>query len=229
MKLYAKIIIGLLLLAANLSTLSAQEYHYEIGLHGGIDSYLGEANRSAIFYSPEPTLGVVFRHNINFRWALKANLNWGSVSGDTRTFEYTFPFHNEYKFRHGLVDFGVQGEFNFLPYSDKFLFKNTSRLSPYILLGLGATVAPIDGKTLCTLNLPIGIGLKYKVINRVNLGLEVTMRKQFSDGIDLPELSDPMGLNDSLIKNKDWVSMLLFSVTWDFGPNDRKCNNKFLE
>ena len=32
-------------------------------------------------------------------------------------------------------------------------------------------------------------------------------------------------MKGSFLKNKDWYSFLLFTVTWDFGPRCRTCNN----
>ena len=38
-------------------------------------------------------------------------------------------------------------------------------------------------------------------------------------------LKDPYGITSSALKNKDWYSFLLLSVTWDFGERCRTCNN----
>ncbi|GHV55536.1 hypothetical protein FACS1894181_19160 [Bacteroidia bacterium] len=45
-------------------------------------------------------------------------------------------------------------EFNFFPYSDKYAYLNARRLTPYVLLGLGATVAS-GGNTFAGLNYPL--------------------------------------------------------------------------
>ena len=121
-------------------------------------------------------------------------------------------------------------EFNFFPYSDKFAYSNARRFTPYIFMGLGVTVAPGSGKTFAGPNIPLGIGLKYKVKNRINLGCEFSFRKLFGDGLDVTDdsnafLDDPYHMKGSFLKNKDWYSFLLFTVTWDFGPRCRTCNN----
>ena len=77
---------------------------------------------------------------------------------------------------------------------------------------------------------PLGVGLKYKVKNRINLGCEFSFRKLFGDGLDVTDdsnafLDDPYHMKGSFLKNKDWYSFLLFTVTWDFGPRCRTCNN----
>ena len=116
-------------------------------------------------------------------------------------------------------------------YSDKFAYLNTKRFSPYILFGIGVTVAP-GNETFASLNIPLGIGAKYKVANRLNLGLEFSFRKLFGDSFDVTDgnnafLDNPYGISGSAFKNKDWYSLLMFSVTWDFGLRCRTCNNRY--
>lgn len=80
----------IILLAGTVPTLWAQEYKYEIGGMAGGAFYMGDANKNTIFKGMNPAVGAVFRYNINFRWALKANLMWGQVSGKTEGMENVF-------------------------------------------------------------------------------------------------------------------------------------------
>ena len=89
--------------------------------------------------------GAVFRYNINFRWALKANLMWGQVSGSTEGLENVFPGNAQTSFSRSVVEVGGQAEFNFFPYSDKFDYAGARRFSPYVLVGIGMTMAPGGG------------------------------------------------------------------------------------
>ncbi|MDR1436578.1 MAG: DUF6089 family protein, partial [Candidatus Symbiothrix sp.] len=119
-------------------------------------------------------------------------------------------------------------EFNFLPYSDKFAYLNTSKISPYILTGGGLMVAPGKNQTFVSLDLPIGIGVKYKLKNRVNIAVEYSVHKLFGDGLDTPDkngfnLDNPYGVKNGLFKNKDWYNTLFFSITWEFGLRDGRC------
>ena len=66
--------------------------------------------------------------------------------------------------------------------------------------------------------------------DKFNLGCEFSFRKLFGDGLDVTDdsnafLDDPYHMKGSFLKNKDWYSFLLFTVTWDFGPRCRTCNN----
>ena len=213
------------------TTAVAQEYKYEIGGMAGLSMYLGDANQSALLRGFNPAVGAVFRRNFNFRWALKSDLMVGRITGDTKNTDNAFPNGGETSFSRSFFELGGQIEFNFLPYSDKFAYLNTSKIAPYLLTGLGITVAPGKNRTFGSVHLPLGLGVKYKIRNRINLGLEYTVHKLFSDSFDAPDkegfsLDNPYNIQSGLFKNKDWYNTLMFSVTWDFGPNDRKCTNE---
>ncbi|WP_455627915.1 type IX secretion system protein PorG [Parabacteroides chinchillae] len=217
----------IILLAGSFPVLYAQEYKYEIGGMAGGACYMGDANKNAFFKGLNPALGAVFRYNANFRWAVKADLLWGRISGSTAGLDNVFPDNAQVSFNRNLIELGGQMEFNFFPYSDKFAYANAKRFSPYVLLGLGMTVAPGNGSTMASVNVPLGVGVKYKLKNRINLGCEFSFRKLFGDNLEgNAVLDNPYGIKSSFLKNKDWYSLLLLSVTWDFGPRNRPCNNK---
>ncbi len=206
----------------------AQEYKYEIGGMTGGAFYMGDANKTALFKDLNAAFGGVFRYNANFRWAFKGNLTWGKVSGSTNGLDNVFPENAQVVFERNVIDLGGQMEFNFFPYSDKYAYMNTRKLTPYIVFGLGLTLATGGDDTFVGPNIPLGMGVKYKLKNRINLGCEFTVRKLFGDNFEGNEvLNDPYQLKDDWLKNNDWYSFLLFSVTWDFGPRTRPCNSRY--
>ncbi|MDD4514867.1 DUF6089 family protein [Massilibacteroides sp.] len=206
--------------------LRAQEYKYEIGGIAGTSFYMGDANKSGVFKNLNPAFGGVFRYNANFRVAFKGNLAWAKVTGSTEGLDNVFPENSQATFDRNVVDLGGQMEFNFFPYSDKYAYMNTKKITPYVVFGLGITVATGGSNTFVGPNIPLGVGVKYKVKNRVNLGCEFTVRKLFGDNFEgAAILDDPYNLNSDWLKNNDWHSLFLLSVTWDFGPRTRPCNN----
>lgn len=209
--------------------ISAQEYEYEIGGMAGTSFYMGDANKSKLFQNSHLAAGVILRYNRNFRWAYKANLVVGGVSGDTRNSGNVFPNGENKSFNRTFYELGGQVEFNFFHYSDKYQYLGTKRFSPYIFTGLGVTYGSGD-ESFFGLNLPLGIGLKYKLKDRLNLGFEFSFRKLFGDSFDVTEksdftLEDPYKIKSSFFKNKDWYVLTMFSITWDFGLRKKSCIN----
>jgi hypothetical protein len=219
-----------ILLCLSFSRSGAQEYLYEIGGMLGGAFYMGDANKNAAFRNMNPSASVLFRYNANFRIAFKANLAWARVTGSTEGLDNVFPDNAQAGFDRNVVDLGGQAEFNFFPYSDKYQYLYTKRIAPYIMGGLGLSVAPGGGGTFFSPHISVGTGVKYKLKNRINIGAELSIRKLFGDGLDTAGgnelLDDPYDIGSSLWKNKDWYSMLVISVSYDFGLRDCNCNKK---
>ena len=205
------------------------EYRYEVGVMVGGSSYYGDANYSSLMKNMNIMGGIVGRYNINPRLAVKANLAVARISGSTADFDNRFP-GGDVDFSRTLYDLGAQFECHFFAYGDGSGYKRTHRLAPYIFAGAGMTFAPEPAENVFTMNLPVGLGVKYKIAPRINLGCELSFRFTLSDDLDVtketaPVLSDPYGIKSSGFKNKDSYSFLSISVTYDLSPKYRKCNN----
>ncbi len=221
MKKYIAIII---LIAMMPIGVSAQEYKYEIGASAGLGFYIGDANTKP-FRGPGPVFGVLFRQNFNYRWALKYNMTTMRANGTTEGWNNAFPGGASYTFSRQVLDFGVQAEFNFFHYGVGESYKDTKRFSPYIVAGVGFTAVPCKGDGYFSLNIPLGVGLKYKIGRRWNVGLEFTMRKSLGDKLDGKDLDDPMHISSAAFKNTDWYSYTMISISYDIGKKGMICNN----
>ena len=206
------------------------EYKMELGGAAGGSFYLGDANFTALFKEVGAMGGVVARYNLNPRMALKGNLVAAKIAGTTNGSEYRIPGDADVDFSRTLYDLGAQFEYNFFPYGSGGGYKRLYRFTPYVFGGLGFTYAgkPVDN--VFTLNFPIGVGVKYKVANRLNVGCELSFRFSMSDKLDVteattPTLEDPFGIKSSGMKNKDSYSFFAIFLTYDIMPKYRKCNN----
>jgi len=215
------VLIALLVLLTAMSAV-AQQYKYEVGPSLGMTGYLGEGNNGNLFKHPSFTVGGQFRYNHNSRWAFKANLNYANIRGNTAGDESVYPDGAEYDFNSSLIDLGLTAEFNFLNFGRGPMYKKLKPISPYMVAGVGFVFAICDGHNQASFTVPLGIGVKYKYKDRLNLSFEFTMRKEFSDRID--GLSDLYGIKHSFAKNTDWYSFAQFSVTYEFGKRCIKCN-----
>lgn len=205
---------------------SAQEskYKFDIGGQIGMSGYLGDANTSSIFKHPGFSAGASFRYLPNTRMAIRAVFNTASLSGNSADMENVFPGGAQYEFSSRIYDLGARYEFNFLPYGIGETYKKLKRISPYLTLGMGVTLASCDGENDFTFNIPMGVGVKYKLRPRLNLGVEFTMTKTFSDKIDGKNLTDMYLIKSSFVKNTDWYSNISFSITYEFGERCSTCH-----
>ncbi len=214
-----------------------EEYRGELGVGAGTCFYLGDAN-GAFFRNPGAMVTLVGRRVFNPRMALKMNLGMGHISGDTSGSYFPSDAMSETpeggqpgsaSFKRDVFDLSVQFELNVLGYGLGNSYLENYRLAPYIALGAGLTYAPKPVDAVLAFNIPLGIGVKYKLKERWNLGLEWSIRFTTTDALDVSEpsgvqLNDPYGIKSSGFKNKDCYSWTTFYVTYDLFPKCKTCN-----
>ena len=222
----------IIMLACNMQALVAQEvleYRWDIGGGTGLCYYLGDVN-STPFSGSNIMAAFTLRRNFNPRMALKTNLAYGRYGGTSKG--YYLPEapgstqqSTDLEFGGNIIDLGAQFELNFWGYGMGPGYKKLSRITPYAVLGIGATVGITDTNTSFGLNFPIGVGVKYKVKPRLNLIFEWTHRFATIDKLDGAQLSDPYNIESAVMKNKDTYSFFMFTLTYDISPKFRLCNN----
>ena len=206
---------------------SAQEdYRFDAGGGIGMTGYLGDANTSNLWSHPGFDGMLLFRYIKSPRIAFKTGLYVGTLSGDTSDMTDVLPDAAQFKFSTTFFELCEMFEFNFFNYGIGEKYRKLKRWSPYITGGLGATVWTTAGYTGVALTLPFGIGAKYKINERLNLGLEFLMKKTFSDRLDGRDLSDPHAIKSSFAKNTDWYSTLTVTLSYEFSKRCATCNYK---
>ena len=215
-------LIIMLALAAGVHAQTMPEYRMELGGGIGAVSYLGDFN-SSLLKNMQPMISVLAKYRFNPRMALAFNVSYGQLKGSSKDEKTYYPDITDYSFKHGLVDTGLRFEYNFWPFGTGFEYRGAKRLTPYIFLGVGLTLAKPD-KTEAGMNMPIGLGVKYKLADRVNMAVAWTMRFTTCDMLD--GIADPYGIKSSgLFKNTDCYSHLGLSLTYDIWAKCRTCHN----
>lgn len=221
-----------MVLVGSIGLVSAQELEYkmELGVLAGAASYMGDANTTNPFYSPSGAAGVVARYNINPRMALKGDLTWAQLKGDTEG-QNVFPDGQQCAFRRNVVGLDAQFEYSFFAYGTGGGYKDSHRLSPYIVGGLGALFSPKPVDNVFAASATLGLGIKYKIAPRWNVGAEWAFRFTTTDKLDCSDpdglqLSEPYGVaNQGILKNRDGYGILMGYLSYDLFAKLRKCNN----
>lgn len=200
------------------------EYRMEIGAGIGAITYLGDFNGN-IFHKMQPMGSLVAKYRMNPRMALAMNVSYGQLKGASRNAESYYPGLADYSFKSSLTDVGLRYEYNFWPYGTGKEYRGAQRLTPYIYIGIGVTVAK-PNTTEVAMNMPLGGGVKYKMADRVNLALEWTIHFTSSDELD--GIKDPYGIKSSgVFKNTDCYSHLRLSLTYDLWAKCKVCHNDY--
>ncbi|MBO5232977.1 MAG: outer membrane beta-barrel protein [Prevotella sp.] len=217
------------------------EYRMEIGAGVGMTAYQGDFN-DGLFKGMQPSGALVFRAIVNPYMAVRVSAMYAQVKGDIGGVTTVYPALLEnggYSFKNTLGDLSATYEYNFLPYGTGHEYRGAQRITPFISLGFGMTYVKCkDGKwdysspspyssskSVVTANVPIGVGVKCKIADRLNLSLDWQMHFSLSDYID--GVKDPYRISSSgLFKNTDCYSTLMLALTYSFSPKCPDCQKE---
>lgn len=175
----------------------------------GISSYKGDLNNS--LFNPKffnLAVGGHYRHYYNNHWALKLGINYGTISADDAESNDAFQLYRNLSFKSHVLEVEGQFEFNFFPFQTA---NRSTPGTPYLFIGLAAfkfspkallgdtwydlqplgtegqnTSAYPDRKKYkrVQIAIPFGGGFKFRLSDRVGLGIEVGARKTYTDYLD---------------------------------------------
>lgn len=225
-RLIPVILIVVAMCMSSLRMNAQEDYRFDAGGGIGMTGYLGDANMSNLWSHPGFDAMLLFRYMKNPRIPFKTGFYVGTLSGNTEDMTDVLPDAAQFKFSTTFFELSEMFEFNFLNYGIGERYRNLKRFSPYITAGVGATLWTSGGYLGAAFTLPFGIGAKFKINQRLNLGLEFLMKKTFADRLDGKELSDPHLIKSGFAKNTDWYSTLSVTLSYEFSKRCATCNYK---
>ena len=167
--------------------------------------YLGDLGPATPqpLWSP-PAIGPILRYNFNMRNALRAHMVFYNLAGSGEIFGGT-----EAEFHSSFVDLGLDFEFNWWSYKTAH---QKTKYSPYVTAGVGYGI-DLLGEGKSHLYIPFGGGVKANLGKRLSGGIEVSVRKTFTDLID--DVSNPGGEEvQSPVGNNDWYMFTGIFLTY---------------
>ncbi len=208
-----KLIIGLAVWLAGYSQLKAQEQAIvqegEFGVSAGAAHYFGDLNPKLRLNRPKIAFGAFFKKQYGNYVALRVSAHFAQLGySDVYNSYNEFMYRRNLSFNTNILELAVQGDFNFFKFIPGDIYHN---FTPYITFGIGAfnydpytyyqgkkvflrtlgtegqgSAAYPDRKTYGTMALcfPVGVGVKYSLNTRMNVGFEVVYRFTNTDYID---------------------------------------------
>lgn len=214
MKFYSyKFFFFIILCSACSFSLSAQRHELGL-LLGGSTYQGELNPQLADYRFVDPAAGLFYRYNFSRHYAARIGFNYGSIRGDDHLSGNEFNYNRNLSFRSKMYDFYGQFEFNFLPYQINrkryrfspyafigiayFTFNPQAKykdplsgeeawanLHDVNTEGQGNSKYP-DSKQykLGQFAIPFGGGIRWNLWGRLGMGLEVGVRKTFTDYLD---------------------------------------------
>ncbi|GHT14146.1 hypothetical protein AGMMS4956_11460 [Bacteroidia bacterium] len=188
-----------------------------VGAIAAAATYIGDFKTNAIPTQPGVMAGGIVRYTLGNYYALRVNMAGGNLRGNPNKYKGSLLSDDGRqtpdKLDQFFFDADLRVEVGFLPY-DVF---NPSRfgITPYYMLGAGLFYY----KNKPTLQLPFGVGVKYRLQYRWTLSAEWTFAKTFADDVDNWKNAQTQG---KTFINKDWMSYVGITISYQLMP-ERNC------
>jgi hypothetical protein len=208
-----KLLIGTLLVLSIGFRARAQEQAIvqegEFGISAGAAQYFGDLNPNPRFNTPNIAASAFFRKNFGNYVALRVAGSYAFLAySDKYNSDNEFMYRRNLSFNSNIWELAVQGDFNFFKYIPGSEYH---RFTPYITFGVGVfnydpytfyqgqkvylrslgtegqgSAAYPDRKPYGSMAVcfPFGVGVKYSLNRKINIGLEVLYRFTTTDYID---------------------------------------------
>lgn len=216
------------LLSAAYAIAGSGPYLLELGLQGGCNYYVGDAQH-VIFMHPREAYGTQLRYKIDRRWALQ-------LKGQASRIAFRYPvagagfvpeFTDQVIYTNRFISLDVVGEFNFFRFGDESYDSRIKPYTPYIFLGLGTSLYDGDKPySNVALYLPFGIGFKWHFAPHCGLQVAWQHNAYFVDNLEnIADYDNIQKLNGSNFLNCDLTGSLTFGLVFDFIEAKKVCRS----
>ena len=189
----------------------AQHYEYvqkgEFGITAGVAHYFGDLNTRAAINRPKPALGIFFRKQFGNYVGLRISAHYAQLGYSDTYSKNEYQLTRNLSFNTNIWEVALQGDFNFfkfIPSDPDYAF------TPYITLGVGVFTydpyAYLNGEkeflrplgtegqvigykgrkpySTLALCIPLGVGIKYNLSEKLNFSFEIAHRFTGTDYLD---------------------------------------------
>ncbi len=204
---------ALIFLVVSVTSLHAQnqdnEYVQkgEFGITAGVANYFGDLNTRAAINRPKPAIGAFFRKQFGNYVGLRLSAHYAQLGYSDTYSKNEYQKIRNLSFNTNIWEIALQGDFNFF----KFIPNNKDySFTPYVTLGVGVFTydpyaytngqkeflrplgtegqlvgyngrKPYNTLALC---IPLGVGIKYNISEKMNFSIEVAHRFTGTDYLD---------------------------------------------
>jgi len=188
----------------------------EIGAWAGVSA----ETSSTLYKTLRPAFGALTRYKFDKRWSLRFDAgvyNMYSTFSDIGTNKGT-------EYTNSLITSDLMFEFNFFDYEINQFNRKAQRFTPYVFAGIGGTSYEFEKQREFQPLVPFGVGFKYKIAPRWNFNIQYIHHLSFTDRLNgVYPLSDIDDVKGSNFLNKDMISAITVSITFDFWRFTRHC------
>ena len=204
----------------------------EVGIGIGATNYKGEISPQLQWQNSRPAFTVFYRYDVSSPVTLRGAFTAGGLRANDSNVEGVngtpppLQAYRQASLRGSVYELSGVMEYNFLDYHLR-REKGRFHVSPYLFLGVAgyyvSTTTETQNQALKSafnqdgskvgIAIPAGAGLKVALSSHLNLGLEMGVRKTFTDELDHLGTQDPLYVN---AHDQDWYYYSGLSVSYTF-------------
>jgi hypothetical protein len=214
------------------ATPALAQHTSELGIGVGATNYKGELSPQLQWQNSRPALNVFYRRDISAPVTLRGGFTLGGLRANDANVEGAnggvppLQGYRQTRMRGTVAELSGVVEYNFLDYHLR-RDQHRTHFTPYLFAGLAgyyantktesenAALQPSFNRSggRVGIAIPAGAGLKFSLSEHINLGLEVGVRKTFTDQLDHLGDQDPLYVNSH---DQDWYYYSGVSVSYTF-------------
>ncbi len=184
-------------------------YQGEFGISVGASQYFGDLNPDYHFNTPKPVIGIFFRKQLTDYISVRIAGHFAQLGySDVYNTQNAFDLRRNLSFNTNVWELGFQGDFNFFRFIPG---DGDHRSTPYLTFGIGMfsfdPYAYLNGQKYYLRELgtegqgspaypdrkpynniaayiPLGVGYKYNLNPKMNIGFEIVYRFTTTDYLD---------------------------------------------
>jgi hypothetical protein len=190
----------------------------EMGIQLGAFNYTGDLHRGYNIESHRPAVSIFMKLNMAQSLSIRYGISGGMLSGNDQYSNDPFNERRNESFNIFLFEAFGLFEFNFLDYRSKH---SRVHWTPYLNFGLAAfsfwgNRDAEDDYLPVQPAIPMGIGIKYQLSKKIDLGFEASARATFFDYLDGVSDSNSNLKNYNYGNKYDFDSYFFIGITINY-------------
>ena len=213
------------------SQISIAQIH-EIGAFLGGSNYIGDVGKTNFVDPNKIAIGILYKWNKSPRHSYRFSYTQSTITANDADSEVRGRKLRGYQFENSIKEFSAGLEFNFFDFNLHEALK--MKTTPYVYSGISYFIYNelyvINGETKKDyqegeIAIPIVVGIKSKLTEKLIIGFEVGARYTLTDNLDgsLPKNQNLEPLKFGNINSNDWYVFSGFTLTFTFGNKPCYC------
>jgi len=204
---------------------------HEIGIFAGGNNYIGDVGPTNYVKPNEFAFGLLYKWNKSPRHSWRISYMQGKVTSNDHDSDMPARKQRGLNFENSVKELSLGLEFNFFDFN---LHESGFLLTPYVYSGISyfrytelyhVNNQYEEDEDKNTFAIPMTVGIKTRIAEKLILGFEVGARYTFTDNLDgsNPKNDSFKTLRFGNLNSNDWYVFTGFTLTYTFGNKPCYC------